>query len=156
MYCCIQQSQGERHRRVGWFTSSFYHWPKGCCCATRSDPMLPSSPQRCGGSCAETAGGTRSSHYPSSRWVPRIPAGLHHTHDALHIRQSRMSGYSVHVLPLLFPVAAALVHLIGQENHEWGVWMLFMALQSHQLNKQVCTHTPQVPCTHWSCVGGEG
>ena len=62
-----------------------------------------------------------------------------------------MSGYCVHVLSLLFPVAAALVHLIGQESHEWGVWMLFMALQSHQLNKQV-RHTPQVLCTHWSCV----
>ena len=120
--------------------------------------MLSSSPQRCGGSCTETAGGTGSSHYPSSRSVPRMPAGLYHTHNVLHIQQSRMNGYTVQCyISLLFPVAAALVHLIGQENHEWGVWMLFMALQSHQLNKQVRTHAPQVPCTHWSCVvEGEG
>ena len=114
--------------------------------------MLPSSSQRCGGSCAETAGGTGSSHYPSSRSVPRMPAGLYHTHNVLHIQQSRMSGYTVQCyISLLFTVAGTLVHLIGQENHEWGVWMLFMALQSHQLNKQV-RHTPQVPFTYWSCV----
>lgn len=46
-------------------------------------------------------------------------------------------GGALYSAPPLFPVAAAFVHLIGQENHEWGVWMLFMALQSHQLNKQV-------------------
>ena len=29
------------------------------------------------------------------------------------------------------------MHLFGKENVELGVWMLFMSLQSQQLNKQV-------------------
>ena len=36
---------------------------------------------------------------------------------------------------LLHP--AALIQLVGRDKHEWGMWMLFMSLQSHKLNKQV-------------------
>jgi sorting nexin-14 len=33
---------------------------------------------------------------------------------------------------------AALIQLVGRDKHEWGMWMLFMSLQSHKLNKQLC------------------